>query len=226
MFLCVLFGISVFSLTQVFGEINSVDLIEQDEYIESFIRSLPKYSAAQVSYKNGQLTINNTPWDSSMHDIGLFLGAFGLCCFPFGLGAKRGGVLAIGIAAALIGGTFILLGKDPGDWILAFDDQGLLFNGKRCATWSQIDDMAINTLTICNEYGQTSSTTTMKVLDRFRNPLLILSDHCPIGVSLNNVIALIKHYRKKATNQPLIAAENSATVQKPSSRTIYIPQKD
>ncbi len=185
---------------------NSPKALEHDEFMQSFLKSLPKKLATQARYEHGKLTIKSAPWDSSSCLLGLGLTGIGMLALVAALvsscsssqGLENAGQLgASGFFLAVLG--FIIAAKNtpPDNCDLSFDAHGLSLNGKRQFTWNQVDDMAMDTITLCSEYKKISEETTLKIFDRFRNNLLSLSTNMPLGVSLNNIVALIKHYREK-----------------------------
>lgn len=208
--------------------------VEQDEFIQSFIKTLSPNIASQVNYKDGKLIIQRPPWDSSPFYTGLVLmvaGAISILVIPAALISKSEALLILALPSLIISPISLASGiimagtnQQPDEFTLTFDDYGLSLNGKLRLTWQQIDDMVTDTATLYTQSGTfAAEETILKIFDRFRNQLLWLSTKCPLGVNLNNVIALIKHYREKTNQNRIIISENKTTIQKQDPQVIYVP---
>jgi hypothetical protein len=191
---------------------------ETDEYINSFVKSLPRSSASLVSYENGRLTIKNTPWNPAF----FIISCIAACGGGILMATEKNDGFFIGLITAAISGMLAYKNRDPGEYILTFDDYGLFLNGLLRATWSEIDNMAVDTVTLCNEYRVTSEEKKLKILDRFQNQLFLLSSARTLGVSFNNIVALIKHYQEKINPKQLVPSENKTTIQRQTPRPIYL----
>ena len=200
---------------------------EQDEYVYSFIKSLPSSCKPLVSYKNGQLTIKNTPWSPLAYSISCAIAASGGVLALSGFIVKNKDTKALmimfGALAAIIGGISANSKTDPGNYILTFNDMGLWLNGRQFVAWTTVDAMNIETITICGQYGITSEEKKLKFFDRFQNQLFSISNNKPIGIAFGNLVALVKHYHQKATEKIVIPIENQTTIQQQPAPTIYMP---